>query len=113
MIFTYSIAVSIGLVWNSDRPDAETVTAVARSIGTTILLQDVSSGLIRKQKLYTPRSFPGDNSSDNTCYCSITCYSSRIDTCFCPVAFYSSRIDIDFFLCILFAPIFSAMIFIM
>ena len=33
---------SIGLVWGSDKPDPELTTEVARNIGTTILLPDVS-----------------------------------------------------------------------
>ena len=35
--------VSIGLVWGSDRPDLELTTEVAKTIGTTLLLPDVST----------------------------------------------------------------------
>ena len=41
--FIFTFPVSIGLVWDSDRPETSTITDVCRCIGTTILLQDVSS----------------------------------------------------------------------
>ena len=40
--YSFIILVSIGLVWDSDHPSVETTTEVAKNIGTTILMQDVS-----------------------------------------------------------------------
>nr|XP_011448987.2 filaggrin isoform X5 [Crassostrea gigas] len=47
--------VSIGLVWDSDRPETSTITDVCRCIGTTILLQDLFHSVMCKDVTKLPR----------------------------------------------------------
>ncbi|XP_048760208.2 uncharacterized protein LOC125669610 isoform X4 [Ostrea edulis] len=47
--------VSIGLVWDSERPETSTITDVCRCIGTTILLQDLFHSVMCKDVTKLPR----------------------------------------------------------
>ncbi|XP_071129305.1 serine-rich adhesin for platelets-like isoform X2 [Mytilus edulis] len=47
--------VSIGLVWDSDRPDEKLIREVAKSIGTTILLQDMFHSVVCKDATKLPK----------------------------------------------------------
>ncbi|XP_052068327.1 uncharacterized protein LOC127707697 isoform X3 [Mytilus californianus] len=47
--------VSIGLVWDSDRPDEKLIREVAKSIGTTILLQDMFHSVVCKDASKLPK----------------------------------------------------------